>query len=147
MQIIIFAVVAVILYVGNGLVRGCALGIPLGAVIGFLLRPSVPLVGQLPLEIVLTRGSNLVGVDRVLQSTAEQSFNYIIVGAIIGAVALGVVGKSLDRGKKVSVPPTHSPSVPATIASHSQVSKFCTKCGKAFAPDVLFCGMCGNHRN
>jgi hypothetical protein len=33
------------------------IGFVLGGFSGFLLRPSVPLVGQLPLETVLTRES------------------------------------------------------------------------------------------
>ena len=58
----------------------------IGAVIGFLLRPSVPLIGQLPLGTVLTRGGNLSGLDSILKGAAETSCNYMIVGALIGAV-------------------------------------------------------------
>lgn len=61
------------------------IGLILGSITGFLLRPSVPVVGQLPLETVLTRGSELKGFDAMLIPYAETSFNYILVGAIIGA--------------------------------------------------------------
>lgn len=62
------------------------LGSFVGAVVGFLLRPAVPLVGQLPLMVVLTRGANLQGLDRLVVPTAETSFNYMLVGGIIGTV-------------------------------------------------------------
>ena len=62
------------------------LGVFLGAIIGFLLRPSVPLLGQLPFSVVITRGSELSGVDRILQATAQQSFNYVLAGAMLGGV-------------------------------------------------------------
>ena len=62
----------------------------IGAVVGYLFRPSVPFIGQLPLETVLTRGENLRGLDVVLRGVAERSFNYIVVGVIVGAL-LGFV--------------------------------------------------------
>ena len=77
-----------------------ALGAIVGATIGFLVRPSVPLIGQLPLDVVLTRGANLSGLDMLLRSTAEQSFNYMVIGAIVGAVVLAG-GKSL-LGRKAA---------------------------------------------
>ncbi|WP_321420154.1 hypothetical protein [uncultured Methanomethylovorans sp.] len=61
------------------------IGLALGGITGFLLRPSVPLVGQLPLETVLTRGSELKGFNAMLIPYAETSFNYVLAGAIIGA--------------------------------------------------------------
>jgi uncharacterized membrane protein YfcA len=74
------------------------LGVILGGVIGFLLRPSAMLVGQLPFETVISRGENLQGLDKLLVSTAQTSFNMMVVGAIIGAV-IGVVLARLLRGK------------------------------------------------
>jgi hypothetical protein len=73
------------------LILGIA-GLFLGGGIGFLLRPSAFLVGQLPFETVIVRGSNLGGLDRLLVSTAQTSFNYMVVGAILGAVAGFVIG-------------------------------------------------------
>jgi hypothetical protein len=61
-------------------------GAMLGGILGFWFRPSVPLLGQLPLETVIARGGNLRGLDVILKGIAEQSFNYIVVGAILGAV-------------------------------------------------------------
>ena len=68
------------------------LGLIVGAFVGFLLRPSVMLVGQLPFETVVSRGANLRGFDQILVPTAEMSFNIMMVGAIIGAVAGAITG-------------------------------------------------------
>jgi hypothetical protein len=80
------------------LVLGIA-GFFVGSCIGFLLRPSAFLVGQLPLETVIARGSNLSGLDRLLVSTAETSFNYMMVGAILGAIGGVVIGLIASRAK------------------------------------------------
>jgi hypothetical protein len=73
------------------LILGIA-GLFVGGVIGFLLRPSAFLVGQLPFGTVIARGSNLSGMDRLLISTAETSFNYMMVGAVLGGVVGVVIG-------------------------------------------------------
>ncbi|HEY6251632.1 MAG TPA: hypothetical protein VI685_16870 [Candidatus Angelobacter sp.] len=78
---------------------GALLGAVLGGLVGFLLRPSLPLIGQLPFSTVITRGSNLSGVDVVLKSTAEQSFNYMVIGAIVGAVVLAIAAGMLRKQK------------------------------------------------
>jgi len=63
-----------------------AAGVLLGGVVGFLLRPSLPLVGQLPFTTVVTRGANLEGLDQFLLGYARTSFNYLIAGVVLGAV-------------------------------------------------------------
>src|SRR5258708_35458674 len=65
-----------------------------GAFLGFLFRPSVPLLGQLPFDTVITRGSNLKGFDQILKSFAEESFNYMLIGAILGALAMFLYSRS-----------------------------------------------------
>jgi len=75
------------------------LGGIIGALLGFLFRPSVPLLGQLPFETVITRGANLHGLDVILKSTAEQSFNYLVVGALLGILAGFLLGK-LSSGRQ-----------------------------------------------
>jgi hypothetical protein len=75
-------------------VGGATLGGIVGAVLGFLLRPAAPLIGQLPIGVVLTRGEFLNGLDVLFKSTAEQSFNYMLFGAILGAILLGLVSAS-----------------------------------------------------
>jgi hypothetical protein len=74
-------------------------GLFVGGCIGFLLRPSAFLVGQLPFVTVIARGSNLSGLDRLLVSTAETSFNYVMAGALVGAIAGFVIGLIASRGK------------------------------------------------
>lgn len=76
-----------------------SLGIFVGGAIGFLLRPSAPLVGQLPFETVITQGSHLRGFDRVLVATAQASFNYMIVGVILGAVIGAIIGAFFAKKK------------------------------------------------
>jgi hypothetical protein len=66
---------------GFGIVGGV-----LGGFVGFLLRPSPMLIGQLPFETVLLRGANLRGMDMLLVPVAQTSFNMVVAGAIIGAV-------------------------------------------------------------
>lgn len=76
------------------------LGLALGGLIGFLLRPSAMLVGQLPFEIVISRGANLQGLDSILVPTAQTSFNIMVVGAIVGAVAGATVARFIAGGNR-----------------------------------------------
>jgi hypothetical protein len=62
-----------------------------GGLLGFLLRPSEPSVGQLPLEYVISRGAQFEGADQMLMLLAEKSFNMMLTGATIGA-AIGAAG-------------------------------------------------------
>lgn len=122
-----------------------------GGIVGFLLRPSVPLVGQLPLEAVLTRGGSLNGLDVLLKGAAETSFNYMVAGVLIGCLGAIIFVKRSSHGsaasKEVAVP-SHSPlsidSNPPTQASSSD--GFCIKCGKALPTAADFCGGCGAQR-
>jgi len=66
-------------------------GILIGGLIGFQMRPSVMFIGQLPFQTVITRGSGLRGIDQILISTAQQSFNVMFIAALIGgAIGFGV---------------------------------------------------------
>lgn len=70
-----------------------ALGLAVGGFLGFLMRPSAFLVGQLPFEMVITRGSSLSGMDQLLVPAAQESFNVMLLGASLGAAAGAVVGR------------------------------------------------------
>ena len=70
-----------------------------GGLVGFLLRPSVPLMGQLPFITVITRGANLRGLDQLLTGYARTSFNYLVAGIIVGAVIGMIPGFVLPRQK------------------------------------------------
>ena len=61
-------------------------GLLVGGVVGFLLRPGVPFMGQLSFSTVITRGTNLHGLDQLLVGYARTSFNYLVAGTIAGAV-------------------------------------------------------------
>ena len=79
----------------NSLILILALiGLATGGLLGFLFRPSAFIIGQLPFDMVITRGIYLQGVDRMLIPLAESSFNQMTtiaaIGALIGA-ALGFV--------------------------------------------------------
>lgn len=69
-------------------------GLLVGAFVGFQLRPAAFLVGQLPFETVVSRGSNLRGLDSLLIPAAQTSFNYMLAGAVLGA-ACGLLAGAL----------------------------------------------------
>lgn len=68
-----------------------------GGAIGFLLRPADIFGHQLPLSVVLTRGSDLHGFNGLLIPLAQRSFNELAAGLIIGAVLGVVVSAFIDR--------------------------------------------------
>jgi hypothetical protein len=74
-------------------------GLAVGGLVGFLLRPSVPLMGQLPFITVITRGANLRGLDQLLTGYARTSFNYLVAGIIVGAVTGLIVAFLMSRQK------------------------------------------------
>ena len=149
--IIILVVVVLIIKSGRSRSFGAVLlGLCLGAFVGYLLRPSVALIGQLPFETVITRGANLRGVDVILRSAAEQSFNYMLVGAIVGAVVLGiwgsVAGKPKTQAANVQVAAAAASASTSTTPVSTETT-FCIKCGKAMPADALFCGGCGARKS
>ncbi|MCX5859757.1 MAG: hypothetical protein NT056_07680, partial [Proteobacteria bacterium] len=66
-----------------------------GGMIGFIIRPSVPLVGKLSFNTVLARGENLDLVQKALLGpTAHTSFNLMMECALIGlagGLSLGIL--------------------------------------------------------
>jgi hypothetical protein len=151
MAIAIVIIVIVVRTMKNGGAVGFAtFGAVVGAVLGFLFRPSLPLVGQLPLGVVLTRGASLNGLDLLFRASAEQSFNYLMIGAILGAVAMAGAKVMVSQGPSPSVAATPSSTLPPSVPTSSPialpVNAFCTKCGAAFGQDVAFCGSCGTRR-
>jgi F0F1-type ATP synthase assembly protein I len=74
-------------------------GVVVGGLVGFLLRPTVPLMGQLSFITVITRGANLRGLDQLLTAYARTSFNYLVAGIIVGAVIGMILGFVLPRQK------------------------------------------------
>jgi hypothetical protein len=76
------------------------LGLLIGGAVGFLLRPTAPLTGQLPLETVLLRGTNLQGFESYLTPYAETSFNYMAASALIGFFIILVVDKLSSKSSE-----------------------------------------------
>jgi small basic protein len=139
-------------------VRWAIAGLVAGVTLGLLTRPSVPLIGQLPIETVLTRGANLSGMDLLLKSTAEQSFNQVLVVAIIGAVAGTLVGAYLGHQKQMLAAATAelpmssaAAAAGATIdATRGQAEElpmaFCIACGTKLPDVAAFCPKCEARR-
>lgn len=78
-----------------------AVGFLAGAAFGYLYRPPAILIGQLPFEHVITRGARLKGLDQIFLEVARRSFDYLVVGGIMGAV-LGIVAALLLQRKAKS---------------------------------------------
>lgn len=97
-------------------------GVLVGAFLGFLIRPSIPIIGQLPLDSVITRGSGFSGADRVFVPYAETSFNYMLICAIIGGVGAFLLNRKLSTRNKPIGNETQMPPIPAAPLSSSQRS-------------------------
>jgi len=76
-----------------------SVGFLIGGLIGFLARPSAFLIGQLSFGTVISRGTNLKGMDQMLVPLAQQSFNTMLIGAIIGTVAGMLIGYFVGKKK------------------------------------------------
>jgi len=81
-----------LLYLKLGIV-----GFIAGGFIGFLYRPSALFIGQLPFDVVITRGANLKGFDQVLLPLAQSSFNNMMTVAVIGAAIGIIIGLLITR--------------------------------------------------
>ncbi len=72
------------------------IGFLTGAFIGYFYRPPAFMIGQLPFEHVISRGTTLKGFDQVYIEVAQESFNYLLTGGIIGAI-LGIIAALLYK--------------------------------------------------
>ncbi|HEX9019871.1 MAG TPA: hypothetical protein VF903_01280 [Nitrospirota bacterium] len=77
-------------------------GLIAGASIGYFYRPPAVLIGQLPFDVVITRGGNLKGFEQVYLETAKASFNYLLIGGIAGAVGGAVIGMMITKNSSKS---------------------------------------------
>lgn len=74
-------------------------GILAGGMAGFFLRPSAAEGGPLSFATVIARGATLKGADTALVPLAQTSFNYMIVGAILGILLGMTIGYFLAERK------------------------------------------------
>ncbi len=72
------------------------IGLIVGGFIAYLNRPF-SIIGQLPLETIITRGGKLEGLNRIYIPVAQESFNYILTGLILGAVFGWIIGKFVKK--------------------------------------------------
>ncbi len=75
-------------------VLAIALGL-VGGIIGFVVRPSIPLLGQLPFNVVIRDGAGLTGLSTLLQPAAHQSFELLLGGTVVGAILGLLTGLAL----------------------------------------------------
>ena len=73
------------------------IGLILGASIGYFYRPPALFIGQLPFDVVITRGGNLKGIDQIYLEIAKTSFNYLVIGGIAGAIIGAIVGMKTTK--------------------------------------------------
>lgn len=83
-----------------------AAGALAGGIVGFLLRPSSMILGQLPFEMVITRGANLKGMDQILIPLAQKSFNIMLAGSIVGAAIGLLAGYFIEQNTRTRTPVT-----------------------------------------
>lgn len=69
----------------------------LGGTAAFLLRPTDIFGHQLPLRVVLTRGADLHGLNRLLIPLAHRSFNEVVAGLVLGGILGALVSALKER--------------------------------------------------
>ena len=75
----------------------CFIGLIVGASIGYFYRPPALFIGQLPFDVVITRGGTLKGFDQIHLDVAKKSFSYLLIGGIAGAILGAVVGTRITK--------------------------------------------------
>jgi hypothetical protein len=130
------------------------IGFILGAFMGFIARPTIPLLGQLPFMVVVTRGAYLQGADRLLIGVAETSFNYMLIGGIGMAVLGLIVGNAISYSKKhiqYQQPigdtsykhPTNEIIKTTKDKNNTDILFYCEYCGSGVPGRGKFCPSCG----
>jgi hypothetical protein len=100
-----------------------------GGLIALILRPSAPLIGQLPVETVFSRGAALTGLDEILVPTAERSFDLMLLGALIG-LAAGIAASKLLRAGALQ------------RTMHRRPLRQCPYCAEMIQMEAVICRYC-----
>lgn len=114
--------------------QNIVVGLVLGAIVGFLMRPSIPLIGQLPIttmvELVTTGGE---GLDRLFVPLAQRSFMYMMVGGIVGGFVgwLAAQMGAAPRAAASTGTDTHLRPCPFCAEMIQGEAKICRYCNRS----------------
>gem|GEM_PF-3168674 len=99
------------------------IGTVVGGTLGFLARPSIPIIGRLPLDAVLTRASTYHGLaSGYIHGIADRSLGILMVGLVLG----GLVGYVADRtAGKIGGGIRACPHCAEQIRSQARICRFC----------------------
>ncbi len=125
-------------------------GVFVGALLGYLLRPSIPIIGQqLPFATVITGGAGLEGLDSILKGIAQRSLGYVVIGAVLGGV-VGYFAYHLKQTGALAValqrPAPVLDSFTSASTAREEKPQFCHACGKLLPRIAEFCVGCGAKR-
>jgi hypothetical protein len=98
-------------------------GAVIGGILGFLARPSIPIIGRLPLDAVLTRASTYHGlVSGYIHRVADRSLAILILGTVVG----GLLGYLADRAaERVGGGLRECPHCAEQIRAQARICRFC----------------------
>jgi hypothetical protein len=124
-------------------IEACVAGGLLGALMGFVFRPTV-LGAGVPFVTVLLRGATLQGTDVVWKPLAVKSFNYMLLGTVVGALAgyalmmLSRLAKRSEAGATADV----VQGVPSLPPAETRAERDCPWCAERILAKAQFCKHC-----
>ena len=100
-------------------------GAAIGGILGFLARPSIPIIGRLPLDAVLTRASTYQGLaSGYIHQIADRSLAILLFGVALG----GIIGYLADRAASGAGGGLRAcPYCAEQIRAQARICRFCGK--------------------
>ncbi len=100
-------------------------GAVIGGILGFLARPSIPIIGRLPLDAVLTRASTYHGLaSGYIHQVADRSLGVLVLGVALG----GVIGYFADTAAGNAGGGLRAcPYCAEQIRAQARICRFCGK--------------------